>query len=320
MRIRRFAVLLVLVLGWPLPALRAQESLARAKDFYAAAAYEDALKVLGALQAKSPAAEVAAYQVYCLLALGRSDEAKAAIEGLVQLDPLYQPTDADASPRVRAFFEQVRRPLLPEIVRDAYARGKDAFYRKDMTTATEAFDRVVKILDSVDVSENEELADLRTLAGGFRELSRVAPPPPPPVATAPAPTTASVTGPRPGAPASSAAPPGTNRPGPPTVKTPSVYGPQDEGVVRPVPLARTVPRWRPINATEERLELQGAIELVVGEAGTVLSVTITRSIHPRYDPLILRAAREWTFRPAMKDGVAVKYRYPFDVRLGGQAQ
>ena len=47
---------------------------------------------------------------------------------------------------------------------------------------------------------------------------------------------------------------------------------------------------------------------------------VVRSIHPRYDPEILRAAREWTFRPALLNGAPVKYRYAFDVRLGGQGQ
>jgi tetratricopeptide (TPR) repeat protein len=113
MTTRRVGFLLVLLLGAsPLAARGAQDPLARAKDFYAAAAYEDALQVLTELGARKPAADVSAYRVYCLLALGRNDEAKATIEGLVRIDPTFHPSEADASPRVRAFFEQVRRPLL----------------------------------------------------------------------------------------------------------------------------------------------------------------------------------------------------------------
>ncbi len=258
--------------------------------------------MLNQLQLKAPAAEVAAYQVYCLLALGRSDEAKSAIERLVKLDPVYRLSEADASPRVRAFFEQVRSPLIPDIVRQAYAKGKEAFYKKDMPAASAAFDRVVRLLDDMDVSENEELADLRTLAGGFRELSRAAPPPPPsaPVVSS-QPTT--IPAARPAAPLSQ-----------------RVFGPEDADVVRPVPVARVVPRWRPVNATEERLELQGTIELIIGESGTVLASKVTRSIHPRYDPVLIQAARDWTFRPAIQNGAPVKYRYSFDVRLGGTGQ
>ena len=306
----RFALLLTVAVLLSPTALRAQDSLARAKDFYAAAAYEDALKELSALEARAPGAEVSAYKVYCLLALGRSDEAKNTIAALVRMDPLFHPSEADASPRVRAFFDQVRTPLLPEIVRQTYARGKEAFYKKDMTVAAAAFDRVVRLLDDLDASENDELADLRTLAGGFRELSKAAPPPPPLLEPGPAPATMASNQPAAAPSAAAARPP----------VAPRVYTAEDEDVVRPVPIARVVPRWRPVNATEEGLRLEGTIELLISEAGTVLSVSIVRSIHPRYDPQILKAAREWTFRPALSNGTPVKYRYAFDVRLGGPAQ
>jgi thioredoxin-like negative regulator of GroEL len=83
MTTRRVGFLLVLLLGaGPVAARGAQDPLARAKDFYAAAAYEDALQVLTELGARKPAADVAAYRVYCLLALGRTDEAKATVEAL----------------------------------------------------------------------------------------------------------------------------------------------------------------------------------------------------------------------------------------------
>jgi hypothetical protein len=305
MRTERIAVALLVVLlaGLSPAAARAQDPLARAKDFYSAAAYEDALQVLNQLQIKAPTAEGSAYQVYCLLALGRSDEAKVAIERLVRIDPVYRPSDADASPRVRAFFDQVRRPLIPDIVRQTYAKGKDAFYKKDLTTASTAFDRVVRLLDDMDVSENEEMADLRTLAGGFRELSKAAPAPPPPTPVVSAQRTTAVTGARPASPLAL-----------------QVFGPEHTDVTRPVPVTRTVPRWRPVNTTEERLELQGSIELIISETGTVQQTKVTRSIHPRYDPVLLQAARDWTFRPALRNGAPVKYRYTFEVRLGGAPQ
>jgi TonB family protein len=281
----------------------AQDPLTRAKDFYAAAAYEDALLALGQVPSKGQAAEIEAYRIYCLLALGRNQEATTAIESMVRVDPLFHPTEADASPRVRAFFEKVRRPLLPDAVRQLYAKGKEAFYRKDMPTASLAFDRVVFLLEDMDVSENQELADLRTLAGGFRELSKAPPPLPPPVPVVSAqPSTIAAKVP--------AAPSNAMR----------IYGPDDQDVTRPVIVARVVPRWRPINATEERLQLEGTIEVLVSERGTALSVSITRSVHPRYDPLLLQAAKDWTFRPAMRNGVPVKYRYPFDIRLSGASQ
>jgi TonB family protein len=305
MTIRRFspcAVAVLLVGLAPAAIGGAQDPLARAKDFYAAANYEEALQVLNQLSPKGRATEIEAYRVYCLLALGRNQDATTAIEAIVRTDPMFNPSDADTSPRVRAFFDKVRRPLLPDQVRQMYARGKDAFYKKDMPTAALAFDRVVQLLADYDVSENEELADMRTLAAGFRELARTPPPPPPP---------APVVSAQPTSTAKVAAVPSTAM---------RIFGPADQDVTKPIVVARTVPRWRPINATEERLQLEGTIEVLVGEAGTVMSVSVTRSIHPRYDPILLQAARDWTFRPAMRNGVPVKYRYPFEIRLGGPSQ
>ncbi len=304
MRMRRFPIAwLAVMIGLTPAALGAQDPLARAKDFYAAAAYEEALQVLNQLPAKGRATEVEAYRVYCLLALGRNNDAATAVEAIVRMDPVYEPSEADASPRVRAFFDTVRRPLLPDIIRTTYARGREAFYRKDMAAASLAFDRVVQLLEDMDVSENEELADMKTLAGGFRELSKAPPPPPPP------------------APVVSASPTSAARNvAAPAASAMRIYGPADQDVTRPVVLARVLPRWRPINATEERLQLEGTIELLVSETGTVLSVSITRSIHPRYDPLLSRAARDWTFRPATRNGVPVKYRYSSDIRLSSGAQ
>src|SRR5262245_3393404 len=97
-----------------------QDTLASAKEFYASAAYDEALQVLAKLKSdptSSEATEIAAYQVFCFVALGRSAEARQAAETMVRLNPLYHPPDAETSPRVRAFLEDVRRPLLPDIAR-----------------------------------------------------------------------------------------------------------------------------------------------------------------------------------------------------------
>src|SRR5262249_22603931 len=71
----------------------AQDTLTRAKELYVTASYEEALDVLNRLQRTTPSAEsneIAAYQVFCLLALGRTDDAQKAIAGLVAADPLYR--------------------------------------------------------------------------------------------------------------------------------------------------------------------------------------------------------------------------------------
>ena len=55
---------------------------------------------------------------------------------------------------------------------------------------------------------------------------------------------------------------------------------------------------------------------MINEAGEVISVEVVKSVHPRYDAQLLAAAQTWTFRPATKDGVPVKFRYSLAVNLG----
>ena len=287
-------------------AARAQETLAKAKDFYATAAYEEALQVLKNLKgAGNEATEVAAYQVFGLYALGRSDEAKKAIESIVRADPLFRPSDAQVSPRVRAFFEDVRRPLLPEVVRQSYTRAKDAYDRKDHGIALGEFDRVITLLDELSAADDQGVADLRTLAAGFRDLSKAAVAPPPPPAPEAAPPVVATPAP---APVSTAAPerPAQTR----------IYTVGDTDVRRPVVMSQTLPPWRPESPVEERQSFSGVIELVVGEDGKVITATIVRPVHARYDAALLKAAHAWRYRPATKDGKPVRYRLGMNVHLG----
>lgn len=307
----------------PTPA-GAQDTLARAKDFYAAAAYEEALVVLQRLNAANPSTdknEVAAYQLFCLVALGRSDEARKTIESIVRTDPLYKLSDTQASPRVRAFFEDVRKPLLPEIVKLTYSRAKDSYDRKEIETAAKEFDRTIALIDEVGPANDRALSDLRTLATGFRDLARAAPkpapePPPAPPAAPPAvagPTTAN--GSTPTAPASTPA----GKPATPsgTAAAPDsepTFGPRDSDVTRPVAVKRTMPEWRP-TSVESMLEFRGSIELLISADGKVLSAVITDSVHPQYDQQLKQAALAWTFKPATKGGKPVRYRYAMDIQL-----
>ncbi len=268
------------------PAGSAQDPLSRAKVFYASAEYEEALQVLDTL-GKTPNVEAAAYQVYCLVALERRDEARAAIESIVRLDPRFHPSEAQASPRIRAFFDEVRKPLLPELARQSYAKAKAAFDRKDWVPALEEFDRAIALLDEVGGAE-AGTADLRTLAVGFRDLARTALQPP---AVAPAPTE------------------------PPVAAEPAIYGVEHADVKPPAAISKQLPAWRPAIA-EERMSFSGAIELVIDENGKVLSVSLVDSVHPRYDGPLLEAAKTWTFRPATKNGVPVKYHYTMAIQLG----
>lgn len=279
--------------------VQAQDVLARAKNFYAAASYEEALAVLDSVRDKpsaSESTEIAMYRVLCLVALGRDPEARQAIETIVRAEPEYRLSEAQASPRVRTMFESVRRPLLPDIVRDMYVKGREAFDSKDPETALKHFDRLIALVREVEPTEDQGLRDLRTLASGFRDLAKaaLAPPPPPPEPIRPEP----------------AAPPPAPKPDPE-----QVFSPADTDVTPPVAISQQLPPWRPETAIEQKMDHRGMLDLLVDEQGRVASAAIVRSVHPRYDPLLTDAARRWTFRPANKGGRPVRYRYTMVVNL-----
>jgi TonB family protein len=285
------------VLAFLPAAASAQDALTRARGFYESADYEGALNLLETLKGTAANTEAAAYRVFCLVALGRRDEAKAAVEALVRVDPLFRPSEGAISPRLRSFFEDVRKPLLPEVVRSQYASAKAAFETKNWASAVAGFDKVMALLGEIGDAD-QGVADLRTLAMGFRDLARTASQPAPTPTPTPEPTPA----PKPAT--------------PPPPAEPSVYGIEHENVKRPVAITKPMPEWRPESAVEERQNFTGAIEVVISEQGKVLSVRMIDSVHPRYDAQLIKAAGSWTFRPATKNGVAVKYRYAIAIQLG----
>jgi hypothetical protein len=293
------AIAAALLLTCAIPAsVRAAEgdSIAAARDLYSAAAYEDALGVLDRIraggQASSDVRAIDQYRALCLLALGRTGDAEQAIQALIVADPMFQPP-ADVSPRVRAAFVEVRRRVLPQIVEDRYAGAKAAFDRKDFAAAQGGFKQVLQFLADPDLAgaaAQPPLSDLKTLAAGFRDLSASALPPPPLPAT---PTPAPIAAPPP-APVAAAKP-----------LPPAVYGPDDAAVLPPVVIRQDLPTF------DYQLLVPppaGALELVIDERGVVESATMRKSIYPRYDAKLVEATRSWVYRPAMLDGVPVKYR------------
>src|SRR5262249_48631184 len=224
-----------------------------------------------------------------------------------------RPSDAQASPRVRAFYENIRRPLLPDVVRDAYAKGKDAFAKKDMSTATAEFDQVIALIDELGPAADPGIADLRTLASGFRDLSN--PPQPPPPAPKPAATSTDVAAPPPadGLLAGVTPPPVS---APPARDPNRVYTAADLDVAKPVAVSKPMPLWNPDNPVDKLRDFRGTLELLIDETGQVRAATITKSVNPVYDPKLIRAAADWKFRPATRAGVPVKYRFAMDIHLG----
>src|SRR6202163_4052457 len=173
-------------------AVAADDSLATARDLYAAAAYEDALAVLnrlGPAGVPGDGSAIGQYRAFCLLALGRVSEAEQAIETLIAAEPSYHPSDADASPRIRSAFSDVRRRMLPAIVQQQYAQAKAAYDRREFGVAADGFRQVIGALNDPDLrsaANQPPLSDLRMLAAGFGELSSSAAVPPPlPLPSAP---------------------------------------------------------------------------------------------------------------------------------------
>jgi protein TonB len=275
----------------------AADSLTAARDLYAAADYEDALALLNKLQPGDHAPDerrtIEQYRAYCLLALGRSVDAEQAIAAVVTATPLYKPSGADASPRVRSAFSDVRRRMLPSIIQEKYAAAKVAFDRKNFLVAATVFTEVVEAMsdpDVADVVKQPPLADLRVLAIGFRDLSvSAAAPPPVPVRETP-PTTA---------------PAMLVTPAPTAAVAPlRVYAANDAQVVPPTALKQALPPF----PAQLPVANRGVLELVINEDGAVENATMRESVNPRYDALLVNAAKSWQYKPAMLDGRPVKYR------------
>jgi len=265
--------------------ISASEDLTRARELYQAAAYDDALKVLnGMTVAPAEAAEVSLYRMLCLIALDRLDDARQAMGALIEASPLYRLPEDEASPRVRVMFSEVRKSVLPRVVQRAYADARAAFERKD-ADATERFERVLVLLADPDVAADPALADLATVVAGFRDLSKASASPPA---------------------AAGAPPPAPTRPAPATAGI----------IVPPVAISQPFP---PLQLREAR-EWDGEVEVIIDPAGKVVSARMTKSIHPQYDAILLRAAKGWTYRPATKDGVPTQMLKLVSVHLDSRPE
>ena len=282
-------------------AVYADDSLATARELYASAAYEDALAMLGRLNAnglRTDDGRVAdQYRALCLLALGKTTEASQAIEAVVAAEPAYHPSEGEVSPRVRAVFSDVRKRLLPGLVQQKYAQAKTAYDRKDYRTASVGFGQLLSLFDDPDLAgaaSKPPLADLRVLTDGFHQLSlqALAPPPlpePPPVAVA--------------------------KPVAPPVPEPlKVYTTADTGVVPPVIVRQALP---PFSGVIQK-PLVGAMEVVIDENGKVTSALMRAPVEMGYDRQAVLAALTWRYRPATLNGTPVKFRKFIQVSLTPQ--
>lgn len=290
--------------------LGAQDPLSAAKDLYASAAYEDALSTLSRLDgvtAPDVARQVDEYRAFCLYALGRTREAESIAESIIRKEPLARLDAADASPRLELMFTDVRKRLLPSLIRDRFRVARSALDQKSFAAAephlTEARLMIVEA-EKIGVKD-DGLADLSVLVDGFLQLIRsTADQRTSPQATAAAAvaTAAPTVAPRPVAPSPAPAP------APAAASGPRVYSGADGGVNPPVALEQRMPEMTAeMQKITKALKTSGVLDVVIDETGRVVDATIRQSLNSSFDILIVRNARHWKYRPAMKDGVAVRY-------------
>src|SRR5262245_39843397 len=280
-----FIVAFVILLA---PRVEAQESLDAARQLYASAEYDTALTMLNGLMTTSKTREerrsVALYRTLCLLATNRRAEADRAIETMVAQDPLFRPTADEIPPRMRTAIADTRKRLLPAILQQRYAESKAAYDLKDFTAASVGFKEMLDGLADPDiaaVASQSPLADLKTLAVGFYELSVKSLPPAVPLALAVAEAPV---------------------PAPPPV-TPKLYSIEDRNVVPPVPVRQQIPAY-PGRVSAAR---SGVLELVIDKTGAVESAMMRVPVNAAYDRLATTAARSWQYQPATIDGTPVKF-------------
>lgn len=286
--------------------VQSQTSLAKARELYAAARYDEALTMLNELgmsagkdaAGSEDSASAALYRVLCLVAIGRSAEVDVAIERLVSQHPLYRPPADELSPRMRTAVASARLRLLPAMVQKRYEESKTEYDRGEFSAASVGFKWVLNALADPDIAYlagQSPLADIKTLAGGFAGLAEKALAPPPPVVVAPpAPT-----------------PIPTPPPAAPTRDLTRVFTLEDTDVKPPVVVRQNMPRF-PGNLTTA---VSGVLELIIDAGGRVESVKLIDPVHVQYDSVLESTAKRWQYQPALLDGTAVRFNKRIQVSL-----
>jgi TonB family protein len=307
-----FVVVAVLVSIAPIGAAR-QDSMGLARELYATAAYDEALAMLDRLRSVSPAPATAdartieQFRAYCLFALGRAADAEKAVEALVVLDPTWEIAATDAPPRIVALFSSVRGRALPGLVRDRFDAGKALHAAKKYDEAVATFTKLLALLDQPSVAKvsGRDLTDLRTVVGGFRDLSKAAAEQslaaaaaaaPPPVTPAPVQTASN--GAPGGLPAKPAEPP--NDP----VLPPSIITQQ---IPRPIGMA--------VPLSGEAIVI---MDVLIDEMGKVERAAIRQSVNRAYEAQLLAASRAWRYTPATQAGKPVKYVKTIEITLSAR--
>lgn len=280
-----FVLLVALASAPPLEA--ADPALEQAKSLYEAASFEDALAAINRIDpALGADAEVLLYKALCLLALGRAQEAGIATKTLVTVTPTFAPDTASLPPRFQTLWTDTRRAVLPLVSRELFGAARVRFQAKDYVPALEQFEQVLAFANDPAWKDTMDAADLRTLAEGFIDLSQAAIPKPEPVP----------------APVAVVEPPPAPAPMPVVIEPAQV-------------LRQDFPVWNPPDRLIARQSFAGTIRVAIDATGRVTDATIVAPTHISYDTLLLRAARDWRYRPALRNGQPIASERVVEVRL-----
>ena len=295
-----------------------QELLASAKSLYESASYEAALSEFSAIHASELADTVDTYKALCLLGLGRTREAEQALELVVTRRPLLVLNDAEYSPRVVALFRDVRKKALPAAAQQLYLAARTDYENKKYDVAATGFTQVLQVIAEIGAdAQTTTLADLKELATGFATLADAkiaAPAPPPPRAAAPAP--AATAPPAPAAAATAPPPPRTAAPAPAATGAataaamirPAFYTLADVDVTPPVAVVQQIPAWTFKTGYAPNRVFNGLLDVLIDEHGRVETATLAEPLWPPYDLVLLAAAKQWQYQPAVRDGKPVKFK------------
>jgi TonB family protein len=205
-------------------------------------------------------------------------------------------------------FVGVQKRILPGLIRDRYRETRAFIDQRQYGAAEPRLAEVRRLLAEAQRlgAWDEGLADLTELVDGFLTLARAQAVPSPLPATAatsvPPPSAPAPSAPAASEPAAAPQPPGA------TAGGPRIYHIEDADVRPPVVIFQTAPSAPTELLTVVRaLRKQMVLTILIDEAGGVQKADVRGSIHPSYDSMLLRAARTWKYRPAMRNGVPVKY-------------
>jgi hypothetical protein len=277
--------------------LAQDEPLAKAKALYDSAAYEEALTVLAPME--TPQAQQ--YTALCMLALGRTQDATKAVDLLVSAAPLLDLSSEDVPPRFVTLVAEAKKRLVPGIARKTFNEGRDQFRSGDREQAVAKFDLVMSLTGMPGFKETADAEDLRTLASGFIELARAT------AAARPEPKAADSKS------AESTSPTAQEPVADPALAQLAPAAGRSADVIQAVAIRQTIP------AVPTGIAGVGgptaAVKIAIGSDGKVIAASMQQNSHPLYDRMVLQAARDWLYTPAMLNGKPVASEKVVSIQL-----